>query len=421
MMMHHAERLVPPTVVRGSTFCGEKHRHHENFPTSRPPRKILQTDISLPAVETDIKSLWSIMDVSRIFIRGLPPSLSESDFKKHFGSQGIITDSRLFSDRRIGYVGYKSPDEAHRAVKYFNRSFIKMSKIAVELARPVEESVSVKRQGYGKQGAFVQPSGDQQNNLKRKREAQEGTESTDPKLQEFLQVMQPRSKTKRTNDFQLAGPGNTPQATEAVVENDADASDGEYQSLQANMKPPKELGPSIKPRQPVSDILQSQNGVSAKTTSDEPPNSTDTIKASAPTSDADWLRSKTSRLLGLNDEETDAPENEDDRNYTDAEPATQNIHPQRTAQMQEDNPAHQPEEQQEETPTVDEIEQKIQASARLYLRNLSYAVTEDDLRTRFAEFGDLQEVRFLFISSFLFCLGMNTDRDNLCNAYAVNQ
>lgn len=73
---------------------------------------------------------------SRIFVKGLPPTMTEADFKKHFGKYEV-TDARLFPQRRIGYVGYKSPEDAQKAVKYFNRTFIRMSKIGVELARPV--------------------------------------------------------------------------------------------------------------------------------------------------------------------------------------------------------------------------------------------------------------------------------------------
>lgn len=74
---------------------------------------------------------------SRIFVRGLPPTMNEAEFRKHFGSKYEVTDARLFPQRRIGYVGYKSPEDAQKAVKYFNRTFIRMSKIGVELARPV--------------------------------------------------------------------------------------------------------------------------------------------------------------------------------------------------------------------------------------------------------------------------------------------
>lgn len=77
------------------------------------------------------------MESSRIFVKGLPPSLGEGDFRKHFSARNIITDAKLFPHRRIGYVGYKSHEDALMAVKYFNKTFINMSRIAVELARPV--------------------------------------------------------------------------------------------------------------------------------------------------------------------------------------------------------------------------------------------------------------------------------------------
>jgi multiple RNA-binding domain-containing protein 1 len=82
------------------------------------------------------------MESSRIFIRGLPPTITEDDFKKHFGAKSAITDAKLIAHRRIGYVGYKTPEDAQKAVNYFNRSFIRMSKIGVELARPVCHSLN---------------------------------------------------------------------------------------------------------------------------------------------------------------------------------------------------------------------------------------------------------------------------------------
>lgn len=73
---------------------------------------------------------------SRIFVRGLPPKFTDEDVRKHF-SKYPVTDVKFFPHRRIGYVGYKTPEDAAKAVKYFNRTFIRMSKISVEIARPV--------------------------------------------------------------------------------------------------------------------------------------------------------------------------------------------------------------------------------------------------------------------------------------------
>lgn len=78
------------------------------------------------------------MATSRIFVKGLPPSITEAEFRKHFSAKNReITDVKLIPQRRIGYVGYKTPDDASKAVKYFNRSYIRMSRISVEAARPV--------------------------------------------------------------------------------------------------------------------------------------------------------------------------------------------------------------------------------------------------------------------------------------------
>ncbi|KAG9805117.1 RNA-binding domain-containing protein, partial [Aureobasidium melanogenum] len=142
---------------------------------------------------------------SRIFVRGLPPTMSEADFKKHFGKYEV-TDARLFPQRRIGYVGYKSPEDAQKAVKYFNRTFIRMSKIGVELARPIGEAPT-RRQGQSSQHplAMVKLPAHNANaepvvaNLKRKRATPEPeTKEKDPKLSEFLNAMQAPSKLRGT-------------------------------------------------------------------------------------------------------------------------------------------------------------------------------------------------------------------------------
>lgn len=80
------------------------------------------------------------MESSRIFIRGLPPKLTEDEVRKHF-AKFPVTDVRYFRERRIAYVGYEKPSEAAQAVKYFNKTFIRMSKIFVEIARPVSRAI----------------------------------------------------------------------------------------------------------------------------------------------------------------------------------------------------------------------------------------------------------------------------------------
>lgn len=78
------------------------------------------------------------MATSRIFIKGLPPSITEAEVRKHFSSGNRdITDVKLIPQRRIGYIGYKDAEDAAKAVKYFNRTFVRMSRISVEPAKAV--------------------------------------------------------------------------------------------------------------------------------------------------------------------------------------------------------------------------------------------------------------------------------------------
>ena len=77
------------------------------------------------------------MSTSRIFVRGLPPNISEDQFRKHFSSQHAVTDFRLIPHRRIGFVGYQTLEDAAKAVQYFNKSYIRMSRISVDIAHPV--------------------------------------------------------------------------------------------------------------------------------------------------------------------------------------------------------------------------------------------------------------------------------------------
>lgn len=77
------------------------------------------------------------MESSRVFVSGLPPTFSNDQLKKHFSSRFNVTDAHVLPKRRIGFVGFKDPEMAKQAAGYFNRTYVKMSKISVEIARPV--------------------------------------------------------------------------------------------------------------------------------------------------------------------------------------------------------------------------------------------------------------------------------------------
>ena len=72
-----------------------------------------------------------------MFVSGLPRSFSDDQLKGHFASHFQVTDAHVLPKRRIGFVGFKNASAAKQAVAYFNKTYIRMSKIAVDIARPV--------------------------------------------------------------------------------------------------------------------------------------------------------------------------------------------------------------------------------------------------------------------------------------------
>lgn len=113
------------------------------------------------------------------------------------------------------------------------------------------------------------------------------------------------------------------------------------------------------------------------------------VAEQGPVSDMDWLRSRTNRVLELV---------EDDEVPAASAPVAQRAVPQ-PAPIEEDS-AEAVEAQPEPVPSTAEQskdaapdeEDKIRETGRLYLRNLHYEVTEDDLRERFSKHGALEEV-----------------------------
>ena len=336
------------------------------------------------------------MESSRIFVKGLPPNLSPDDFRKHFSKQSAITDAKLIPHRRIGYVGFKTSEDATRAVKYHNKSFIRMSKIAVELARSVEDQYDLRLKIHSSnssksEGADAHEHGSMvvKDDERRKRMLEGSAESEGkPKLQEYLQVMQPPSKSNiwENQDVKMSQGSAQPTPGAENARTRAAQSGDDYEHV---LKKRKKEGPSEeKNRAPaVPPVLGGIPSVDAETVPSERNLSQEAtqepLTESLAVSDADWLRSRTSRLLGLVDdgdmqvpalpEDTpteeicfsEVPELVKDCSISDA-----NIHTDEALEV---------ESAIAEDGTVD--------NGRLFVRNLTYTSTEEDLRKHFEDRG----------------------------------
>ena len=78
-------------------------------------------------------------ETTRIFVRNLPKHLTDDRFRQHFAAKGKVTDAKVLrtadgSSRRIGFIGFRTAEEADAAAAYFNNTFIDTSRVTVERA-----------------------------------------------------------------------------------------------------------------------------------------------------------------------------------------------------------------------------------------------------------------------------------------------
>lgn len=350
------------------------------------------------------------MESSRVFVRGLPPNMNAEEFKEHFSKHSAITDVKLMPHRRIGYVGYKSPKDAASAVKYHNKSFIRTSRIGVEIARSVEEQSSLKLESlsanalnsnHACKGGDVPAMAAYDGKKKRKC----GTaldEGRSTKLQEFLEVMQPPSRSKTWQNQAAATQGVTDSTIETLGTGyNGAGSDEEYEPVPKKLK--NERGSEGK-----TQVLEQQKREASPPQSEEatkrartgtgadPQELSDALPAA---SDAEWLRSRTSRLLGLVDDD-----NALDRG---ASPEHEKSHQKVTQSMAEgvqssgsadegiqmNHEASEAKETAMASPST-EVEDTKFGNGRLFVRNLTYTVNEEELRQHFAAgaYGTIEEV-----------------------------
>eukprot|EP00007_Cunea_sp_BSH-02190019_P008316 CAMPEP_0174238704 /NCGR_PEP_ID=MMETSP0417-20130205/12152_1 /TAXON_ID=242541 /ORGANISM="Mayorella sp, Strain BSH-02190019" /LENGTH=649 /DNA_ID=CAMNT_0015317573 /DNA_START=11 /DNA_END=1957 /DNA_ORIENTATION=+ len=79
---------------------------------------------------------------SRLVVKNIPRTLTSEQLRKHFAKQGDVTDARVLytadgRSRQFGFVGYRTEEEASRARKFFDKSYINTSRLTVETAMMV--------------------------------------------------------------------------------------------------------------------------------------------------------------------------------------------------------------------------------------------------------------------------------------------
>ena len=216
-----------------------------------------------------------------------------------------------------------------------------------------------------------------------KKRKREDIDEADPKLKEFLEVMDPKHAAKRQREDAIGVLGEVDVLPPPP---DAAESDGEYEEIPA--KASKRVAKEVPPIVNDDRVVPAQPEL--ETTAPDPEVLEETPLLSA--TDDDWLRSRTNRLLDLVDPA--------DPSFAARSAPTVDVSPKlripttggpRPEEDQPDTTVHHAEEPAEQE-DGDSPETLIQNTARVFVRNLPYTATEDNLRTRFEKFGAVEEV-----------------------------
>ncbi|RKP38577.1 hypothetical protein BJ085DRAFT_19348, partial [Dimargaris cristalligena] len=316
---------------------------------------------------------------TRIIVKNVPKYLTDDRFRQHFAAKEDVTDAKLMrtkegNSRMFGFVGFRTDKAAQLAVRHFNGTYIDTALISVELAKSFKDETLARPWSAHSEGSSAFERRQQQTTAKSKgtkgghqfnvidikKQNQTVTEAipkkkkqvkllyestlNNPKFQEFAQVMAPRHQSKTWANDDLPGtqndttiapslkttkkPGGAGMVVTKTHVTFAD-SDDEYEDMPS--KPTEKATPaSAAPKKEQSDgeSDEKNEGEDAPTEAPEPA-----------MSDLEWMRSR--------------------------------MH----------------------TKAADYDPQEIiMETGRLFLRNLPYTCTEEDLRKRFEKFGPLAEV-----------------------------
>lgn len=262
------------------------------------------------------------------------------------------------ASRKFGFIGYRTEEAANAAMEYFNNTYINTSRIAVEKAiaygsenlprawsKYSEGSSAHDRMTGTKSKASefaVEETEAFQDKQRKEREAfinELKADKSDPKLKEYLDVMTSRGKSKTwANDDSALAEQEKAENTDTKV-NYVGADDDLYDEL-----PPKKS----------NDIKQNEDeDVEMKDLEDEDDEEEESNKKTKKTTST-----KKSSEESTEESTTEKADNKEEVVHTKSE-----------------NP-----------------KELIEDTGRLFVRNLSYACTEQDLRDLFEKYGTLSEV-----------------------------
>ncbi|CAL8149028.1 unnamed protein product [Prunus armeniaca] len=315
--------------------------------------------------------------MSRICVKNLPKHVNESRLREFFSEKGEITDAKLMrtkegKSRQFAFIGFRTESEAEEAMKYYNRSFLDTCRITCEIARKVGDPEIPRPWSRHSQKKETKGGEDGKKNKKEKEgvvaksrslEPSVKDESGDLQLHEFLEVMQPRAKSKLWANDTLVTP---------VAEKVGKAKkESEEKSVPVDM----EVDKGVK-KNDLHNVAK-----------DDAVSDMDYFKSRVKT---EWSDSESSGSDEEEEEEEEKEKKEKGSQKVDTKEQSKVYEEEAGEEGPSEDANGQVLDESNELSTSKEEKEEVLESGRLFVRNLPFTATEDELEEVFSKFGDAQ-------------------------------
>ncbi|KAF6749962.1 rRNA primary transcript binding protein [Ephemerocybe angulata] len=282
---------------------------------------------------------------SRLIVKNLPPYVTPERLRQHFQQKGapqaVLTDAKVSmkpdgTSRRFGFVGFKTPAEAAKAQAWFDRTFIDSVKIDVKVVEEKGHEPSPRPNKRARVGPS--PGEASTSRLKESTTPAEPTKKN-KQLEEFMEVMQPKKGPTWANDA-------TATAPEPIIP----------------------TAPSTSAQAPAAATPKADEDVAMEDVSEDAP-------AAEPLSDADWLKQRMSANVDKVKEEKVFEQSDDE----DEGEAKKDVAMDVVKEVKPEEPK-------------DPIKETILQTSRLFVRNLTFSCTEEELSEHFRPYGTISQI-----------------------------
>ena len=366
---------------------------------------------------------------SRLCVKNVPKHLKDDRLREHFAAMGEVTDVKIVrtadgTSRQMAFVGYKTEAMATKALKYFDKTFIDTSRVEVQYARSVhsaqiprpwskysagssanKEKETIKSGHGGKGEAEADGEGERwigareakklakqkARELHDPRYKAEQLMKVDPKFREFMELMVPAKQKFWSDGFfedQDKLEGYRKDSEKALREDgDAGSSDDEYQDLDES----------------EDEEQEEESDKSGSESDSESESESDKVANDDKVSDMDYFKSKQSTWKDDEDDSEDS-DSDDSESSSDDEQSQSPDASDDEEKSSDSDASDDPDTLEKEETDAAEPESKdvnaadmeaLSETGRIFVRNLPYTATEEEVAELFEQFGKLTAVHIL--------------------------